>query len=262
MTNADLPPSDRSVPLENGFEPDGMKGQSHLIGRILAPALGVWLRSQVEQVDDLQVHIEAGDRHLLSGSIHRVAIAAQRIVYRGLHLSDLALSGGSIRVNLGQVLRGKPLRLLQPVPVWVSLTLQEPDLNASLASPLLADALTQFLKGVLLSALDLPGSPEEQQWQMKQMAIAPGTLTLMASLTTPQQTLPVIVRTGLKLAQGNQLQLDRPEYLVNLQAKRGLPLTDLQGYGVDLGSEVCLQDLILAERQLVCQGYVTVTPIP
>ena len=50
--------------VKEGNEPP--RKQSRLIARVLAPAVQFWLRSQLSQIEDLQIKIEAGDRQLLS----------------------------------------------------------------------------------------------------------------------------------------------------------------------------------------------------
>jgi hypothetical protein len=60
-----------------------------------------------------------------------VSISARHAVYQGLHLTQIQLITEGIRVNLAAILRGQPLRLLEPVPVFVELLLQELDLNTS-----------------------------------------------------------------------------------------------------------------------------------
>jgi LmeA-like phospholipid-binding len=105
-----------------------------LIGRVLAPAIQLWLKSQVEQVEHLEVGIQAGNRQILSGTIPQITLLAQKVIYQGLHLSDVNLTGQHIRVNLGQVLQGKALQLLEPIAVNGKVILLEADLNASLAA--------------------------------------------------------------------------------------------------------------------------------
>jgi len=240
--------------------------QSQLISKVLSPAVRLWLRSQVERVEALQVKIEGGDRRILTGQIQRVGITAHKAIYQGLHLSHLQLVGENIRINLGQVLRGKPLNLLEPIPVTGSLVLEEADLNASLSAPLLANALAEFLATLLKSEIQavldapLPGH-QAINLQNSQIIIAAGQLTLSASLVAVSGAVtPIVIRTGLQLKNGHTLQLDRPQWLTHLQAKRGLPLGDLDGFEVDLGSEVDLQELSLENSTLICRGRIMVTP--
>jgi len=240
--------------------------QSQLISKVLSPAVRLWLRSQVEQVEELQVKIEGGDRRILTGQIQRVGITAHKAIYQGLHLSHLELVGEKIRINLGQVLRGKPLNLLEPITVTGRLVLEEADLNASLSAPLLTNALTEFLATLLKSEIQavldapLPGH-QAINLENSKIIIAAGQLTLSANLAAVSGTLtPIVIRTGLQLKNGHTLQLDRPQWLTHLQAKRGLPLGDLDGFEIDLGPEVDLQELSLENGTLVCRGRIMVTP--
>lgn len=240
--------------------------QSHLISSVLSPALRLWLRSQVEQVETLQVKIESGDRQILSGKIQRAFISAQGAVYQGLHLSQIQMVGENIRVNLGQVLRGKPLRLLEPVPVTSELRLQESDLNASLKAPLLANALAEFLAKLLQSeiqaVLESP-LPAEQAVNLdnSQIVIESGQLTISAALaSTNGTTTPIFIRTGLELENSHTLRLKNPQWLTHLKAKRGLPLGDLDNFMIDLGPEVDLEVLTLEPGEIRCCGKITVIP--
>lgn len=234
-----------------------------LISAVLSPAVRLWLRSQVEQAAVLQVKIEGGDRQLLSGYIPLVSVTAERVVYQGLHLTHIHLTGAKIQVNLGQVLRGKQLSLLAPVTVSGDVSLKENDLNASLQSPLLSKALAEFLMKFLQSGQEaFPISTEQSvNLQDAQIAIEPDQLTLSATLAADNgQTLPVTIRTGLSLASPQVLRLDHPQWLSHRQSTRGLPLKDLHGFEVDLGSEVSLKSLTLEKGEMTCQGSIRVLP--
>lgn len=237
-----------------------------LISRALPAAVRLWLRSQVEHVEDLEFQIEGGDRQILSGHIPAVHISASRAIYQGLHLSQLQLTGSGIRVNLGQVLRGKPLRLLEVVPVRGYLVLTEADLNASLEAPLLANAVTEFLitllqSGDSASALGVDSDPQALNLQNLQVRMQEQKLLLAAQLVSVSgEVTPLAIRTGLQLANGKTLQLAHPEWLPHANAKRGLPLDDLHGFTVDLGTDVDLQELRVEPGRLVCQGCINVIP--
>jgi len=125
---------------------------SRIVSAVLSPAVRLWLRSQLEAVTDLQFKIEGSDRQLLSGYIPQVRVAARQAVYRGLHLSQIQLTATRIRINLGQIVKGKPLRLLDSFPIAGTLCLQETDFNASLAAPLLNAAVSGFLVRLLQTA--------------------------------------------------------------------------------------------------------------
>jgi hypothetical protein len=236
-----------------------------MIAPVLSAAVRLWLKSQLDQVEELQVKIESGDQQFLSGCIQQVKIAAQKAVYQGLHLSQVSLSGQQIRVNLGQVLRGQPLRLLEPVPVAGRLWLQAADLNASLQAPLLANAVSEFLTTVLRSQPDLLGDMipnyEQLNFQNFEAMLAPNQLTLGAKLISGNAApIPIALRTGLQVENERELKLVKPEWLPSFSAKRGFAIAELDGYTFDLGSETSLQELTLEAEGISCQGKITVIP--
>jgi len=244
---------------------DSSAKSSRILSSVLTPALRLWLRSQVQQVDVLELQIQGGDRQLLGGYVPQVTVAAENAVYQGLHLSQIRLNGTNIRVNLGQVLRGKPLRLLEIVPVTGDAMITEADLNASLRSPLLAEAVSEFLVTLLRSGeADLLDAPAESlNFDQMQIQLGAGQLTLSANLASASGTPTAIaIRTGLKVADGHQLQLVQPQWLPHAQAKRGLLLDDLDGWAIDLGAEVRLEELAIESGKIACQGRVNVIPLP
>ncbi|MBV9385388.1 MAG: DUF2993 domain-containing protein [Chroococcidiopsidaceae cyanobacterium CP_BM_ER_R8_30] len=226
--------------------------QSRLISKVLSPALGLWLRSQVQQVSDLLVKISGSDRQILSGYIPYVSISAHHAIYRGLHLTQIQLVAESIRINLAAVLRGQSLRLLEPVPVMSEMVLQELDLNASLQSSLLSNALTDLLSTTLLPA----NCPIDGPISWHQVSIDSGQLVLAATLkaTGLEKPKPVVVRTGLQLASNHELQLEHP------QIQMGELRRDLESLKLDLGPEVDLQTLHLSPGQIICHGRINVIP--
>jgi len=211
----------------------------------------LWLRSQVEQVSNLEVKISGSDRQILTGYIPRVFISARHVVYQGLHLSQVQLVGENILTNLGQVLRGKPLQLLEPVRVSGELLLKESDLNASLQSSLLANALTDVLKTLL--STNFPG---DGQLSCHKIAINSGQLIINATLASdPSNSTPVEIHTDLQLASCHELQL-RPQ----IQTDVGFPCENIDTFKLDLGSEVDIQELTLSSGQLLCCGRINVIP--
>lgn len=240
--------------------PNALKSKrSRMISTVLSPALRLWLRSQVEQVDALQFKITGGDRQILTGYIPSISIAASHAIYQGLHLSQIQLEGSNIRVNLGQVIKGKPLHLLEPVPVVGQLLLLESDLQASLQSPLLSTALTELLDRLLQS--DQVTKPykdlKDKKISWQQIVIDTNQLTLVGTLTEMNlQTTPIELRASLQLAMKSVLQLNS----LQIQLKPESEPINLDNFQVDLGSEVELQELTLTPGQLRCNGRLTVMP--
>lgn len=240
--------------------PEALKPKkSRIISTVLSPAVRLWLRSQVEQVEALQFKIIGGDRQILTGHIPRITIEASSAIYQGLNLSQIQLEGTDIRVNLGQVLKGKPLRLLEPVPVFGQLLLTESNLQASLQAPLLSDALTEFLYTLLETAgrTNLADSLKDKKISWQKIAIDASQLTIFGSLTdATANTTPVVIRTGLQLITPHELELNS----IQIQMQPMLPPINLDSFQADLGSEVDIQELTLTPGQLICRGRLTVIP--
>ena len=230
--------------------PDVSPKQSRIITRVLSPAVRLWLRSQVQQASDLTVEISGSDRQILTGHIPGVAVSAYQAVYQELHLSQIQLTGKSIRINIGAVLRGQPLRLLEPVPVNIELLLRESDLNASLSAPLLSTALMD-----LLSILLPVSSPVDVPVRWHKISIDSGHLALSGMLMTASPR-PIELRTGLRLVSCCELQLEQPQ----IQGYLGPDWKDLASCKLDLGSEVDVQELTLSLGQVIFRGRICINP--
>ena len=226
---------------------------SRIASAVLSPAVQLWLRSQVQQVDELKVKIEGSDRQIFSGAIPKVTAAASGAVYKGLHLTEVALEGCGIRINLGQALKGQPLRLVESVPVAGVLRLSQADLNASLKAPLLADALSEFLR----TMLQLTDREKSLKLQNSQIAIEAGVLTLSAAiLRAGGRQIPLVLRTGLRMASGRELMFEAPEIEMDGELKSN----DFNGFKIDFGPEVEIEELILSPGEIVCRGGIRVLP--
>jgi len=226
------------------------KKPSRLISKILAPAIKLWLRSQVEQVSNLEVQIEGNDRQILNGSIPRVSILASHAVYQGLHVAQIQLVATGIQVNLGQVIKGQPLKLLEKVPVTGKLQLQQADLNASVRSPLLTNALTELL-------LKLSTIAADKQVRWEKIIVDDGQMSLNATIATDSSNpQPIILRAGLKLANSHELEISQP----TIETPHEESLTTLDSFKVDLGTEVELDELTLNPGQIVCSGKINIVP--
>lgn len=242
---------DTSIPVQSK--------KSRIISTVLSPALQLWLRSQVEQVESLQFKIMGGDRQILSGQIPMVSIAARGAVYQGLQLSQLQLEGSCIRVNLGQVIKGKPLRLLEPFPVLGQLLLLERDLQASLQAPLLSKALTDLLATFLKSdeMSNFRDSLNNQPVTWQNVDIEEEKLSLFGTFTDAlNQTIPVVILAGLQLTTPQVLRLNP----LQIQLSSTSVPFNLDGLEIDLGEQVDLHELALTPGQLRCRGRLIVLP--
>ncbi len=234
-----------------------------LVSKVLSSAVRLWLRSQVESVEQLDFQIEGGDRQILGGCIPKVAIASRRAVYQGLHLSQIDLTGEMIRVNLRQIVQGKPLKLLAVVPIHGSLLWDETDLNASLKSPLLTNALAEFFLTWLKEFSDL--LPEDLAQAIKDpMTLQEAQAVLhdnQATIKVEWRSTPPIsttLRTGLSLVSGSRLKLEQPQLFTCVADK--ISSTQLQDYELELGTDVELQEFRVELGKLWVQGQINVLP--
>jgi hypothetical protein len=246
--------------------------RSRLISKVLAPAVRLWMRSQVESVDTLHVSIEGGDRQILSGYIPTVTIAARNVVYQGIAISQVFLKGTEIQVNLKDVLQGKPLKLVDIVPVQAEATLNQADFNASLQAPLLATAVKELvMQWLQLGADELPSEvhsllqSQAIELEQSQVAFSSGQLRLWGTLVSKDsrdeaRSLPFAFSTGLRVIDRSKIQLDQPQWLSHPEAIQGQVLSTLQNFEIDLGTDVCLHRLSLEAGQLVCSGLINVIP--
>ena len=222
-----------------------------IITQVLTTALKLWLRTQVTQISELEVEIKASDRQILSGRIPLVSIFATHAVYQGLLITQIQLMAENIRINIGSVVKGQPLRLLEKVPVVGDLIVDEKDLNASLSSNLLSTALSDLL--VKVSPTHYP-EPQPINWQ--EILLQNNQIILRGIKVTNSQTTPLEICLGLQLLNGHELRL------ANIQIKpdQGNILDDNHEYNLDLGSDVDIQELTLIPGKLVCRGRINVNP--
>ena len=234
-----------------------IKSKSEIISRFLTPAVKFWLRSQLETVEDLNIKISAGDRQILRGKIEEVSLQTTKVIYQGIHVSQAEVSTQDIAVNLGGILRGKPLRLLHPIFVQGNIKLIPEDLHTSISSDLLSQGLVDLV-GILLENKGIAESQqilEKYQFQWQDLTISPDKFILTANLIdSKQQEYELILRSGLALKSDHEL-LFNPIHLEGIPDLDDIIINDLE---VDLGSDVELTELILTKEQLSCSGKVKV----
>ncbi|ODH01196.1 hypothetical protein A4S05_29885 [Nostoc sp. KVJ20] len=222
-----------------------------IITQVLTKALKLWLRTQVSQISELEVEIKASDRQLFSGRIPLVSIFASHAVYQGLLITKIQLIAENIRINIGSVLKGKPLRLLETVQVAGNLIVDEKDLNASLSSDLLSTALSDLLVKVLPTHY-----PQSQPINWQEILIGNNQIILRGLRVTNSETTPLEICLGLQLLSGHELQVAQ----IQINHEQGNILEDNHEYNLDLGSDVDIEELTLIPGKLVCRGRINVNP--
>jgi len=235
--------------------------QSRIISRVLSPAIKFWLKSQLEQVENLALSIQAGDRQLLEGIIQTVTVSADRAIYQGLHFNQVKLTAEQIWFNLRQVVQGKALQLLKPFDLQGSVHLAATELNSSLKSPLLEEPIKNFL--LMLLQDDVPLDGGDATWEIKNPKIVLDfeRITLGAVLVSADgKEVSAAIRTKLAIAQGNCLVLQNPEWLPHINAQRGLPIKELENHVFQLGEHVNIENLLISAAGLTCCGRIVVMP--
>jgi hypothetical protein len=213
----------------------------------------------VEQIDGLEIKISGGDGQILRGHIPEVFLSAQKAIYQGLFLSQVTVTGKNIRVNLGQVIKGKALRLLEPIFIGGEITLAQADLQSSLSSSLLASGLKDLLV-LLLEAKQVQNPAQilkdyEMTWE--DVNFHEDKVSLKGSLQNQQgEIFPIHIRTGLSLIDEQILCLN-PLHVEATVEHLNFSKGDFQ---VDLGDLVKIEKLSLDSTQLCCQGKLTVQP--
>ena len=256
-------------------DPNQSARGGRILTRILPAAVRLWLRSQVEHVEQLSLRLDGCDRNILSGNLSEVEVSAQEAVYRGVHIGRLQLSAQDIRINIGQVVRGKPLRLLKAFPVEGEVSLSCEDLNASLASPLLATGLKDFWRSLIqipsltetvaarYGQLPLQSDIELQSPQIRLGAQRLGLSFYPRALAQIAER-PIIIGTEVAIASGSRLQLKSPRWLETLgdlsDTEKGIPIPALQHFEWDFGQGTQLTQLSVQDERLSCSGQLTVSP--
>ena len=231
--------------------PNTDNNKVRIITKVLNSAIKLWLRTQLNQVSDLDVQIKSSDRQLLSGCIPGVSISASKAVYRGIHITEIELYAEKIQLNVSSILRGQPLQLLEIVPVVGKLIVEEQDLNNSLSSPLLLTAINDLLITVIpQSGINF----KSLSW--RKITLDNQLLILHGITISDRQETFFNIHLYLKLLSGQELQLTQ----IEIKSDEGIIL---EGYAPDiinLGTDVDLKEISLIPGQLICYGRININP--
>jgi hypothetical protein len=113
------------------------------ISAVLIPIIKLWLRSQVEAIQNLEINVGGSSRQILQGNIAEAIVSAEHVVYDGLYVTGIHLKASEIHLNIGQILKGESLRLLQPIAVTMNAKLEAADFQKCLSSPVFLEAIHQ-----------------------------------------------------------------------------------------------------------------------
>lgn len=227
------------------------KNKFRLVTNVLTSAIKLWLRTQVSHIEKLQLDIQAGDRQLISGNIPSVSVVAKSAVYQGLHLSFVDLVAKNIRINIGSVLKGQQLRLLEKVPVFGEFSQLEEDLSASLSSTLLSTALNDVLVKLLPEH-----SPNSKSISWQKVTIKDSQLVICAIIDAENNPQPLDISIGLNLLSPHELCIAP----ISVTSNTKTLLESVDGEYFDLGTDVEIQELQLIPGKIIFQGRINVNP--
>ncbi|MDV3353638.1 DUF2993 domain-containing protein [Leptolyngbyaceae cyanobacterium CCMR0082] len=246
--------------------PSAPKG-SRLISRVLPVAVKFWLQTQLDEIGELAFEIQATDRQVLSGYIPGITLSAQQAIYQGVRITHVNVQASDIKINIGQVLRGKPLRLQQEFPIEGQVAFDMDALAASATESILADGLLDFWQtlvakedvateiathyGANIAALK---DPQLSEYQSKLQTL---DTDLMLHLVRNEQS-EIGLRGSLDVDHGHILRLTTAQWrLPSGEHVRSDALTD---FCWNLGEQTDLQSLQVQDDQLMCQCRIMVQP--
>ncbi len=219
---------------------------SQLLTKILEPALEVWLHSQLDAVEGLQLEIASSDRELMGGIIPSLVLKSHFAKYHGLHFDQVALTAENIRVNVMQLFQGQPLTLLNPVPLFGKVRMTQAHLAASLNSSLLQSGLKDFLSQLLKSDV-IP----DLKWQ--EMILDQQQIILKGQRLTATPS-PIFIQAEVTLKSPQKLLIS-PIQVEGFDCQKFPSSVEF-----DLGSNVSLEQLNVTETAIFIQGRVTIFP--
>jgi hypothetical protein len=112
-----------------------------VVSSVLIPIIQLWLRSQIEHIDILEIAIAGKSRQILSGDIPKANVIGVGAKYQGLAITNIDLAAEAIHLNIAQMLKGEPLRLLDSIHVTLDVEFAPEDLQSCFKSPIFLEAI-------------------------------------------------------------------------------------------------------------------------
>ncbi|PSO50710.1 MAG: DUF2993 domain-containing protein [Cyanobacteria bacterium SW_9_44_58] len=218
--------------------------QSHFLTTILTPALRVWLYSQLDHLEGLHLHITSSDPQLLQGIIPEVFLESEFANYKGLQFDQISLTAQKIHVNLPQLLKGRPLQPLNPIPLSGRLRITETHLSDSLRSSLLQSGIQDLLRQLFQTDV-LPSF----HWESIRLD---NNQCLLQGRRNVSVATPVLIQAAVNLSS--------PQHLLISPIKvEGIEINhELSPVEFDLGSQVQIDDLTITTEAIFLKGNLIV----
>jgi hypothetical protein len=182
------------------------------------------IRSQLQQVDRLEVRVDNAPSHqLLQGKVERVRIAGRGLKLKQQDIRIAALELETDPIDLAPSSLGKRrLKLNRSFQAGLNLVLEQQDINQALQSPSLRSRLRDLNLGELGS--DEDSQPGYELVNPKVELLANNRLRFQVQLTAANEkpdddnSLAITVESGLSVVAGRQIQLVKPVVYVNREA--------------------------------------------
>jgi len=171
------------------------------------------IRDQLQQAQQLQVRVDNAPTHqLLQGRVERVRIAGRnlRLKQQDIQIALLELETDSIELDPRSFRRSKP-KLKRPLQAGVRLVLTQENINKALQSPELIARLRKINLG-------LPGNVQNTDFINPRVEfLTNNRLRFQVEIREQgkEQSLFVLLETGLGVLQERQIQLIEPIIFVN-----------------------------------------------
>jgi len=120
--------------------------------QLLSSGLQLWVRQQCQSIESLDIALRGSALGLLRGRLEGVQLLARRAVFAHLPIEQVDLVSDAISVQMGNLLKGKPLQLDQPFVIQGRVSFSGEGLNALFSDPHwqgLAEQLREQLCGQL-----------------------------------------------------------------------------------------------------------------
>ena len=127
-----------------------------VVSSVLIPIIKLWLRSEVEHIETIEIAIAGKSRQILSGDIPKATVSGTNAKYQGLSITSIDLSAEAIHLNIGEIFKGDALRLLNPICVNMNVELSPEDLQSCLKSKIFLDAIASDIPEVNIPEVNIP----------------------------------------------------------------------------------------------------------
>ena len=224
---------------------------SKIITKILTPALKLWLNSQVEKLETLNLSVEGSDYQFLSGYIPEIILDSHQLVYKGLSLEEIKLKARNIRINVGQMLRGQSLKLLKDIKISGEVAISNESLKASISSTMLQDSI-KYLLNILLEHKEFTKFSRRisnMTFQLKEINIDCSNITIQVVSLYEEVIESITIKLRPDITSTQTLSLKE----VEIRGLSGLDTCLDREILLDLGPDFCINQLSLNYGKLSCQ---------